>query len=439
MSASGQYAIAGTANAGNNLYYSINSGQTWTVTTYSATGNWYGCAISANGQYVLVVNAGVTNVVKSSLPFLICPINVVNTLVNPATSLSLLAPNIIQSLVPTTTSHGIIIGQAASTYNAFQILYNHVGVGSTANYMSIGTYNDVANVININAAGYVSIGKNNPVSRLDVAGSISVAGNISISGNLNGVVISGTTYNNIYTTSYDGAAAGINTNNLVISSWQGIGFGDASNNSYATAFINCRTGFYYGNNGLASDIRIKKNIITSSNALSTINKINVVSYDHIEQSKGSVQYGVIAQEIESILPEAISFADNYIGDCDKYVYHVHNSTNDVIIITCNNHGYNTNDNLRFTNDYKGIEDDKFYTADITVIDNNTFTIPSWKEYDMTKNLYIYGKHIKQFYYVDKSHFGILAISGIKEQNTIIQQQAEQIASLIQRLAAAGIS
>ena len=254
---------------------------------------------------------------------------------------------------------------------------------------------------------------------------LTVTGNVNISGN-NGVILNGTSYNTIYITATDGASAGVNTNNLVIQSWYGLGF--ATYNGYATAFINTRNGYYYGNWGGASDKRIKKNITTSINALNTIDQINVVSYDYIEQSKGNVKYGIIAQDIQSILPEAVTISGNYIGDCDKCVCHIHDNINNIITVTCNNHGYNTNDNLRFTND-NDIHSDNFHTGVITVIDNNTFTILSWKDYDMTKPLYIYGKYIKDFCYVDKTHFGLLAISGIKEQNTIIQKQAAEISAL----------
>jgi len=185
MSASGQYAIAGTAGISSRyLYYSINNGQTWTISSYFTTGDWYGCAISANGQYSFAVNASGVNVAQSILLLLTGPINVTNTNVNPTPSLSLLASNILASIVPTTTSHGIIIGQAASTYNSFQILYNHVGAGNAANYMSIGTYNDGSNVLNITANGNVGIGTIVPVSLLHVNGTITSGSILPLSDNL---------------------------------------------------------------------------------------------------------------------------------------------------------------------------------------------------------------------------------------------------------------
>jgi hypothetical protein len=72
MSASGQYAICASANTSPNyIYYSTNYGQTWTASSYSSASsqNWYGCAMSSNGQYLLVVNASAINAVQSITRF----------------------------------------------------------------------------------------------------------------------------------------------------------------------------------------------------------------------------------------------------------------------------------------------------------------------------------------------------------------------------------
>jgi hypothetical protein len=72
MSASGQYAICASANTNPNyIYYSTNYGQTWTASSYSSASgqNWYGCAISSNGQYLLTVNASAINAVQSTTRF----------------------------------------------------------------------------------------------------------------------------------------------------------------------------------------------------------------------------------------------------------------------------------------------------------------------------------------------------------------------------------
>jgi hypothetical protein len=259
MSASGQYAIAGTAGVSSRyLYYSINNGQTWTISSYFTTGDWYGCAISASGQYALVVNAGVVNAVQSILPLLTGPINVTNTNIYPTLSLSLLASNIMQTIVPTTTSHGIIIGQAASTYNSFQILYNHVGAGNAANYMSIGTYNDASNVLNITATGNVGIGTISPVSQLHVyAGGAPTSITIGTSVNASCLQLGAAVINTNYSTHAvpgDAVIRVTDTGNLILQCGSGssaifiknsnnhIGIGTSQPNALLTSFGNSNLG-----------------------------------------------------------------------------------------------------------------------------------------------------------------------------------------------------
>lgn len=52
-----------------------------------------------------------------------------------------------------------------------------------------------------------------------------------------------------------------------------------------------------------SDIKLKENILPITNSISTINLINPVSFDWKETGKKS--YGVIAQELEEVLPELV--------------------------------------------------------------------------------------------------------------------------------------
>ena len=56
-----------------------------------------------------------------------------------------------------------------------------------------------------------------------------------------------------------------------------------------------------------SDFNLKTNIHTVNNALETINALRGVSFDWKETGKGS--YGVIAQELEKVLPELVKGND----------------------------------------------------------------------------------------------------------------------------------
>ena len=157
ISESGQYQIVTNKVAG--IYYSSDYGQTWVQT--QSDKSFMSMAVSASGQYVLALSNTGANTILYSIPLVLF-------------SLSLLTSNI---------THGIIIGQTASIYNSFHILYNHVGVGNPANYMSICSYNN-PNGFNITTNGYVGIGITTPLSLLHVNGTITSGSILPLSDNL---------------------------------------------------------------------------------------------------------------------------------------------------------------------------------------------------------------------------------------------------------------
>jgi hypothetical protein len=63
-----------------------------------------------------------------------------------------------------------------------------------------------------------------------------------------------------------------------------------------------------------SDRRKKKNIETIGNALDKVTSLRGVFYDKIGEEEKGRQLGVIAQEVDEVLPEAVSYAK----DIDEY-------------------------------------------------------------------------------------------------------------------------
>jgi hypothetical protein len=143
-SASGQYQLATGFTGG--MYYSTNYGTSWTLG--SSTIGWFGGAMSANGQYCLGCTPGgavYLSVTRSPPQVLANP----NT--NSSTGLTVLGPNLL-----TTTSIGIVLGQAVSSNNYATIGFNYIGSGSTSNYLSLGT--TAATSLCILPSGNVGIG-----------------------------------------------------------------------------------------------------------------------------------------------------------------------------------------------------------------------------------------------------------------------------------------
>ena len=62
-----------------------------------------------------------------------------------------------------------------------------------------------------------------------------------------------------------------------------------------------------------SDMRLKKNIMNINNSISVLKKINGVKYNFIsDTSSNKLEYGVLAQEVESVIPQIV------ITDNDGY-------------------------------------------------------------------------------------------------------------------------
>ena len=55
-----------------------------------------------------------------------------------------------------------------------------------------------------------------------------------------------------------------------------------------------------------SDSRIKQNVVPVQNALSVLSKINVVNYTKLSKGGATNEIGIIAQELEKVLPQAVS-------------------------------------------------------------------------------------------------------------------------------------
>ena len=113
-----------------------------------------------------------------------------------------------------------------------------------------------------------------------------------------------------------------------------IGTGQTGKGS-STGFINPNGGgMYQGNNSASwstvSDRRIKKNIVDNNIGLDKINKIQIKNFEYRTEDeitdfenpksavakKEGIQLGVIAQEIETILPELVKTESNGVKTVD---------------------------------------------------------------------------------------------------------------------------
>ena len=184
------------------------------------------------------------------------------------------------------------IGVTAPTYK-FHV-YNAVSIGATALAVSENTGID----------GVAFSGENSSTSN----GYNAIEGVTSYSG-------TGFTPSGVFGLAIDNTASTVAigvrgaTNNTDGYGVLGSRLGSSGVLGWGGVFVNDLgyTGFF----GLASDARLKKNVKEIDNALSLIQNINGVTYDHkldeypnMGLSNGK-QYGFIAQELEKIIPELV--------------------------------------------------------------------------------------------------------------------------------------
>ena len=148
------------------------------------------------------------------------------------------------------------VGQSLTTGNVGDMQFTYIGNNNASNALNFG-FNGNGGLFNILNSGNVGIGTGSPLNKLDVDGDIVASGNI-------------------------------------------------------TSF------------GTVSDQRLKENVVNLTGSLDKINQLRTVSFiwkeeDPIPESRqGTNDTGLIAQEVEEIIPEVIDSAKLVGGNGEEY-------------------------------------------------------------------------------------------------------------------------
>ena len=203
----------------------------------------------------------------------------------------------------------------AGAYDHWAISLAHI-VDSNGDLIGAGTSGvDSSFVVNIDGSDVI----NATSSATTFTGSLTgnVTGNVTgnLTGNVTGDVTGNLTGNVTGNTSGSAATFTSTTQN---SQFNSIGVGTAASTSAGDIRATADVTAYY-----SSDARLKENVVEIDNALDKVKSIRGVTYDwkdeHIESKGGADDYfmrkhdvGVIAQEIESVLPEIVAERDDGI-------------------------------------------------------------------------------------------------------------------------------
>jgi hypothetical protein len=180
-----------------------------------------------------------------------------------------------------------------------------------------------------------------------------------------------------------------------------------------------------------SDKRIKSVIGTSNSSedLKKLCDIQITDYKYIDPIKygNKTHKKVIAQQVETVLSEAINLSQDFVPSVYELAKSTKKSGNGIKITTSKAHGFIKGDIVKIL----GNENKDFETVTVKeVVDNNSFVIDGDK---VPEKLFIYGKRVDDFHTVDYDALTTLNISATQELVKQINQLKEKIIQLEQKL------
>jgi hypothetical protein len=200
---------------------------------------------------------------------------------------------------------------------------------------------------------------------------------------------------------------------------------------YASNAIQTATGFVAG-----SDRRIKKNITPVSESLSMLHRLSIVKYDRIDVMEGSTDAGVIAQDVQNILPHAVSKSTTIIPNIYQHARQY--AMGNTVRVVVDRLPDEIKDGTKIRIFIRVSDSQKQYEEMITHVIDNSFEIKPWDNYSPDDKVFVYGTEVDDFLAVDKDQIGMLAAAGVKELHQIVLHQSSVISQLEARLSAAGI-
>ncbi len=195
-------------------------------------------------------------------------------------------------------------------------------------------------------------------------------------------------------------------------------------------------GYFWANGGgfvATSDQRIKniKGTTDTKQDLATLNAIEVTDYTYIDevQNGSTPQKKVIAQQLQSVYPQAVNTNSGIIPNVFEVAASSHVKDQHTIITTSKPHEFTNGDQVRLILEGLG---EKVVRVD--VIDNHTFKVDEL----LSGKIFVYGKHVDDLLNVDYDAVAMLNVSATQELYKMIlrlQSENQQLrADLESRLA-----
>lgn len=168
-----------------------------------------------------------------------------------------------------------------------------------------------------------------------------------------------------------------------------------------------------------SDERIKKEIRPLENkaALNVLNQIELKHYKYIDYINhgNKERVGVIAQQVETVFPEAISTLKNFIPNVYQLAKSVtlNDDNKSITIETEASCECKVGDKIRIFVD----KDREPRELDVIGVNGNSFTLANWqtnREEESPRQVFVFGKEISDFRGVEYDRIFLLGMAAIQE-------------------------
>ena len=180
-----------------------------------------------------------------------------------------------------------------------------------------------------------------------------------------------------------------------------------------------------------SDRRIKKDItpLSATTSLEEADRLKVVTFRYIDPlSKGNKnKTGFIAQEVETVLPNAVNQDQGFIPNVFEMAARSEIIDKALVVTTTKVHDFAAGDQVRIYD-----KDNKANDVIVSkVISVNEFTVAGWT--GGSDSLFIYGKKVYDYRNVDYDQITAVAIGAIQELNKKVNEEQIKNRSLEQKI------
>ncbi|MEY3194871.1 MAG: hypothetical protein RIQ78_968 [Bacteroidota bacterium] len=323
-----------------------------------------------------------------------------------------------------------------------------IGFGTADNVFKFnaGTNNTV---IQYNGSDRLGVNTNG----MSVTGSGTLNGNLTVSSGtaaLNNVSFSGSTINNSNNTEfrYNGnTRLAITTEGAFVTGYVDISGSKSYSGSYGyfandgnivcTAVggssgtnnytISCDSRMRASEYNSYSDRRIKKDFVLSDgfHDMEVFKRLRVTNYRYIDavQYGSALKKGFIAQEVESVFPEAVAITRDFVPNIYEKASDVSLVGDKLTLALSHQHGLKVGDLVRLF-----LADVKEEKTVVTVTDANTFTVSDWRG-TKPEVVFVYGKQVDDFHQVDYDRIHTLNVSVTQELARSLDAQGEDNTAL----------